>query len=182
MPTFFAGVINQRGEVVQKEEMKLLVKRKVKEANFPYYTTLERITTMKATEFAAIVEAIPYWKLLGMKVRKAEEGYAELYLPFHDELQQAHSFMHGGAIASLLDAAGAVALISKRDFEITVNTVEMKLNFLNPVTFGQKEIVAQGRAIKLGKTLGVSLIEVKDTSDNIIAIGTGTYIVYQKKG
>jgi uncharacterized protein (TIGR00369 family) len=125
-----------------------------------------------------LLESSPYWSLLGMKVRRMEAGYAELVMPFKAELGQLLSFMHGGAVASLLDAAGAVAFFQMLDLEKeVVTTAEMKLNYLNPITLDQKEITACARVVKKGKTLGVSLIEVKNGGGDLFAIGIGTFAI-----
>jgi len=131
---------------------------------------------MNAKELARILESSPYWSLLGLKIRKLEEGFAELYLPFKPELEQVFSVMHGGAVASLLDAAGAVAFFKQMDLASeTISTVELKINYLNPVTIDQEEITATGKVIKKGRKIGVSTIEVKNKSSEIVAIGIGTY-------
>ncbi|HOB86106.1 MAG TPA: PaaI family thioesterase [Bacillota bacterium] len=125
-----------------------------------------------------MLEASPYWRHLGIKVRRLEAGYCELYLPFKPELKQASGLMHGGAIASLLDAAGGMALLKMLDLEKeSITTAELKVNYLNPTTADQEEVVARGRAVKKGKMLGVSLVEIVDASGTPVAVGLGTYAI-----
>jgi uncharacterized protein (TIGR00369 family) len=136
---------------------------------------------MDQKDMIEIIEASPYWNHLGMKIRCMEPGYAEVAMPFKEELSQLLFVMHGGAVASLLDAAGAVSFLKLLDLEKeTITTAEMKLNYLNPVTMDQKEIVATARVVKKGKTLGVALIEAKNGSLEPIAIGIGTYAVISR--
>ncbi len=127
------------------------------------------------------LESSPYWSLLGLKVRKIEHGEAEIILPVRKELGQVFSVMHGGAAASLLDAAGAVSLFDQIDFENeAVTTVELKINYLYPVTLQEKEIIASGRVIKKGRNISVCLIEIINDSGQKIAIGIGTYAIVKK--
>ncbi len=133
---------------------------------------------MEVETLIGLLEASPYWRYLGMKVRNVEPGRAELALAFKKELGQLMSFMHGGAVASLLDAAGGAALLQMLDLENEViTTAEMKLNYLLPVTVDQREITACARVVKKGKTLGVSTIEVKNSAGEIVAVGIGTYAI-----
>ena len=133
---------------------------------------------MEKEKLINYLEAIPFWKHLEMKVKKMGQGYVELTMPFKEEFTQGKSHMHGGALASLLDNAGAIALRTYLEFGVeTVATVEMKINYLLPVTSDQREIVACGRVIKAGRTLGVSTIEIKNDKENIVAVGIGTYVV-----
>ncbi len=137
---------------------------------------------MDAHHAAKQSEASPFWKLLGIKLRRLEEGYAELHLPFAPHLEQVFSTMHGGALASLLDAAGGMALLRKLDLSReTIRTIELKINYLNPVTKDQKGVIAAGRMIKRGKTVGVSSIEIRDESREIVAIGIGTYAIVPRE-
>jgi len=124
------------------------------------------------------LEFSPYWTLLGMKVGHLEKNFARLHLPFSAHLEQIFSVMHGGALASLLDAAGAVAFFPELDLaRETISTIELKINYLNPVTRGQVEVIASGQVIKKGKKVGVSRIEIHNASQELVAIGIGTYAI-----
>jgi uncharacterized protein (TIGR00369 family) len=49
---------------------------------------------------------------LGVDVVRQGEGSARLEMPFREELTNPPGFVHGGAIASLVDGSMAVALVS----------------------------------------------------------------------
>ncbi len=131
---------------------------------------------MQIDDLKAVLESVPYWKLLGIKVRKAEKGYVELYLPFKEDLSQFRGHIHGGALASIMDAAGAIALIMLTDSKMVV-TIEMKINYLKPVTPDQKEITACAKVVQAGKTIGVSSIELKNENDLLVAVGLATFAI-----
>jgi len=134
---------------------------------------------MQFQQLKEYLENIPFWKYLGIKVHKVENGYVELYLPFKKELGQVHGNMHGGALATLLDTAGAVAVRSTINHEV-VNTTEMKINYLRPVTPDQSAVIASGRVIHAGETLGVSNVELRNSEEKLVAAGIGTYIVLNR--
>ena len=95
----------------------------------------------------------PYMELLGATLEAVRPGYAEIHLPARAELRQQHGFVHGGAIASVLDSAAGYAAFSLMPADATVLTVEYKLNLLAP---GQGALlVARGRVVKPGRTLTI---------------------------
>jgi len=58
--------------------------------------------------------------------------------------------------------------------------VDVKLNYLAPAVFGK--LIAKGRQIKLGKTLGYAEAEVSTESGKLLAHGTSTLILLPGKG
>ena len=129
-------------------------------------------------EVIKTLENSPYWSLLGLKVKKLEEGWAEIYLPVTGELMQMFTIMHGGAAASLLDAAGAVALFNWIDPQKeAVATVELKINYLKPVTREETGITARGEVIKKGRSISVCQVDISSDSDSHVAVGIGTYTI-----
>ncbi len=126
-----------------------------------------------------ILENIPFWKHLGITVRRIDDGYAELRLPFKQELEQLEANMHGGALASLLDVAGAVALRARLG-QAKINTAELKINYLKPVTSHQTEVLAYGRVVHAGRTLGVCSVEVTDGEGTMVSTGIATFVILSR--
>jgi len=120
----------------------------------------------------------PYWQLLGMRIEDAEPGSARLALPHKNELLQIYGQIHGGAIASLIDSSVAVALSLTLSPEEKATTVELKVNYLEPVRAG--EIYADSKIRKRGKSIIVGTTEVVDEAGRLLAIGTVTYMVLKK--
>jgi uncharacterized protein (TIGR00369 family) len=58
--------------------------------------------------------------------------------------------------------------------------VEMKLNFLAPARAGK--LVAEGRRIKLGRTLGLGEARVEDEEGKLLAYGIGTFMILPGQG
>jgi uncharacterized protein (TIGR00369 family) len=52
--------------------------------------------------------------------------------------------------------------------------VDLRIDYLRPAR-GSLRVTA--RAVKVGRTLGVADIEVRDEEDRLVAIGRGTYLV-----
>ena len=121
------------------------------------------------------VENAPYYQLLQIHLDEIDTGFARFRMPFRRELVQAYGVAHGGAITSLADTAVAFALMTLIQPGERVTTVEIKINFLTPVTEG--ELVGESRVIQKGKRLALAETEVKDQNGKLVAKGLATYMI-----
>lgn len=96
--------------------------------------------------------------LMGATMPVIEPGYCEIHLPNRKEVTQQHGYVHGGAMASIADAAAGYAAFSLFDSNSAPLTVEYKLNILRP---GEGErMVARARVVKPGRTLTIVQADV----------------------
>lgn len=116
----------------------------------------------------------PFSKLLGMRVESVEEDFARVALPFRGELTQPRGTMHGGALASLADSAMAIALLASVGHEKSIVTIEMKINYLEPVAEGTA--VAECRITHRGKRTAFGDIDIR-VGDRLVARATGTFML-----
>jgi uncharacterized protein (TIGR00369 family) len=61
-----------------------------------------------------------------------------------------------------------------------MTSVDLKLNYLAPAESGK--LVAEGRQIRLGKTLGYAEAKVTSESGKLLAHGTSTLMILHGKG
>jgi uncharacterized protein (TIGR00369 family) len=116
-----------------------------------------------------------------MKILDVGYGYAHLEIDLAQKHLQPFGFVHGGVFASIIDAAAFWAIFyGIEDQNAGVTTVDLKLNYLAPAVSGR--LIARGRQIKLGKTLGYAEAEVVDDSGRILAHGTSTVMILPGKG
>jgi len=102
---------------------------------------------------------------LGAQLVTVKAGYAELHVPFKEELDQHHGYFHGGVIGSLADVSGGFAGYSLLPEGKAMLTVEYKLNIIAP---GAGEYLkGVGRVVKAGRTLTVTEIEVFGVKDGV---------------
>jgi uncharacterized protein (TIGR00369 family) len=120
----------------------------------------------------------PFIKFIGITVPQLGRGYARFVLPFKPELANSIGLLQGGAIAALADEAVAFALYSLVKEGETINTVEMKINFLAAVQEG--EVTAVARISKRGRTISLGEFEVRQ-GDKLVAKGLCTYIHLQPR-
>lgn len=117
----------------------------------------------------------PFWDFIGLKEQVAENGYAELHLDIKPELLQRMGNVHGGVIASLVDASIGSAVRSTTGGEPGPATIELKLNYLRPAQ--GTYLVAKASLYHRGSTTAVGKSEVFDDKGQLIAVGTATFIL-----
>jgi len=122
-----------------------------------------------------VVNTSPYFSLISMEIKELKPGYARLEVLLEEKHLHPFGSTHGGVFASLVDASAYWALYSEVDEGKWMATVEMKLNFLAPARTGK--LVAEGRRIKLGQTLGLAEARVEDGEGKLLAHGIGTFMI-----
>jgi uncharacterized protein (TIGR00369 family) len=124
---------------------------------------------------AKIVNQSPYFSLLTMEIRDLQWGTSLLEIQLAEKHLQPFGFVHGGAIASIMDAATFWAVFPQIEKGLGLTTVEIKVNFLAPTQKGK--LVAKGRCIRLGKTLALGDAEIRNSKGGLVAHGTATMMV-----
>lgn len=80
---------------------------------------------------------------------------------------------HGGVIGAIIDAAGqyvAMMLVGK-----PLATINFRTDYLRPAT--DTHLVATARILRLGRSICVCDIDVRDAEDRLIASGRASYAV-----
>ena len=124
--------------------------------------------------FIKRVQESGIYSLLGMEVMEIRPGYSRLRIEFRKELTHPGGVAHGGVMATLADASVACALFPLLEpDQWAYSTIEMKLNYFRP--FLEGEMIAEGKIIQKGKTIGVGEIDIHDGKDTLYGKGIATY-------
>jgi len=122
-----------------------------------------------------VANSSPYYRLLGMEVKKIKEGESRIEMPFKQDLTHPYGIAHGGAIASLADSAVAMALIDLVDRKDRITTIEFKINFFASVDKGELE--AHAKIIHKGSKTAVGDVEVINEKGKLVAKLIATYSI-----
>ena len=129
---------------------------------------------------ADVINSSPYFKLISMKIREIGKGYSLFEIDLNKKHLQPFGLAHGGVFAALIDTAASWALFyGIEDQNAGLTSVDLKLNYLAPAVSGK--LIAKGRQIKIGKTLGYAEARVTDETGKILAHGTSTIMILQGK-
>lgn len=121
----------------------------------------------------------PYYRLLGFRSEPGEPaGRSRVVLHSRADLENSRGDVHGGVVASLLDAAMGVALRSALQAGEGIATVSMTVNYLEP---GQGTLTGLGRVVRAGRSIASTEADIVDASGRKVAHAIGTMRVIAKR-
>lgn len=137
--------------------------------------SMKKLNPIYVEEVRAITNQCGYFRLVSMQIQKLEKGRSVIDVDVGGQHLQPFGLAHGGVCSAVIDAAVWWAVFTELDEDLGMTTVDLNLNYLAPVANGK--ITAEGRRIKLGKTLGLGEAAVTDQAGKMIAHGTSTVMV-----
>ncbi len=139
------------------------------------------------------IEASPVNSGLGIKIKSLDCSEPQIELQMREDLVGLiyAPMLHGGIIAAVLDAIGSLAIFlhvvnkleigSARDRveqfreKARLNTIDLRVDYLSPgkgITF-----TATGYTLVTSDVMGVARMELHNEARQLIAVGTGSYIL-----
>ena len=121
------------------------------------------------------LKTAPFVGYLSIELVALELGKATLRLPYDQTVTTIGTVVHGGAIATLLDSAGAAAAWS--DAEVPANirgtTVSLAVSYL--AAANDEDVLATARVLSRGRSLVYLDIDATTASGKAVAKGLATY-------
>jgi uncharacterized protein (TIGR00369 family) len=114
----------------------------------------------------------PVAALIGFTLAEVEPGRAVVTLDADRRHANPMGTVHGGVLCDIADAAMGIAYAATLDEGETFTTLELKINFLKPVRAGR--LVATGRVVKGGHTVGLVECDVLDDKERLVARASST--------
>jgi uncharacterized protein (TIGR00369 family) len=122
----------------------------------------------------------PVAELLGLELVSSSPGEAVMALEADERHGNPMGFVQGGVICALADGAMGFAFVTTLADGESFTTVEMKANFLRPFAIGR--LLATGRVLNRGRTLGLTEAHVHDADGRLIAHATSTCMALRPGG
>ena len=128
-------------------------------------------------------DEVAFWRTLGVEVVGAAEGMARLRIAARPELETRRpDTLHGGVLASLIDAAGSAALLTTRDEDDATwagfASTDLNVSYLAAAT---SDVTAEARVLRGGRTMVYTSVEVTDAAGTTVAVGRVTYIIARRR-
>jgi uncharacterized protein (TIGR00369 family) len=114
----------------------------------------------------------PVGKLIGFRPMSVEPGKAVFELEAGPQHANPMGTLHGGVLCDVADAAMGVAYASTLADGESFTTLELKINFLRPFRTGT--LIATGRVVKAGRTIGLVECDVTNSEGQLIARAMST--------
>jgi uncharacterized protein (TIGR00369 family) len=121
----------------------------------------------------------PVATLLGIRAVSFGDGEAVFEMEVRPEHANPMGTVQGGVICALADAAMGLAYASRLGEGETFTTLELKTNYLRQVTDGK--LVATGRVVHAGRTIGLTTCDVVDGEGRKIAHATSTCMTLREQ-
>lgn len=120
---------------------------------------------------------VPFITQLGLELLEweAEEGVAVVRMPFSGVIDNGSATPHGGAIAALIDTAGAAAVWNGHDYDkgTRASTTSISVNYLGSAR--DEAVIATGRCVRRARELNFVEVSAVSESGRPIASGLLTY-------
>lgn len=123
--------------------------------------------------------APPVARLVGFRLLSVAHGESLFELDATEAHWNPMGTLHGGILCDVADAAMGVAFASTLDEDESFTTLELKINFLRPVW--TDKLMAVGRVVKRGRTVGMVECDVKDSKGALVARASCTCTVLRGK-
>ena len=123
----------------------------------------------------------PMAETLGFLLVEVEEGRAIFEGVPEYRYYNPIGTVHGGFTATLLDSALGCAIFSTLAKGEAWTTLELKINYVRPLTKDTGPVRAEGRVIHRGRTVATSEGELKDASGKLYAHATTTCMIFPAK-
>jgi uncharacterized protein (TIGR00369 family) len=106
-------------------------------------------------------------EMMGFALDSVESGRAILRLDVRRRHKQLHGVVHGGILAAMADTAAAIASYSVLPKGSTLATVELSINYLEPVPRGR--VRAEARVLRVGRNFVVAECEIRIANGSLAA-------------
>jgi uncharacterized protein (TIGR00369 family) len=138
--------------------------------------TISGIEYLKALQSGELPPP-PIAVLMGMWITEVSEGR----VVFAAEPAEYHynplGTVHGGVMATLLDSALGCAVQSMLPAGISYTTLELKVNYLRPITTKTGTVYCEGKIIYVGGRVATAEGRLTDAAGKLYAHGTTTCII-----
>jgi acyl-CoA thioesterase len=118
---------------------------------------------------------VPLHELLGVRIVVAENGRGQVALTVSEMHLRTFGMLHGGVMATLLDASMGIAAMTRAPVEHDVVTVQLNVNFIRPA-WERETLSATGEILHSGRRTAVARGEIRTAEGALVASGTATFM------
>lgn len=122
--------------------------------------------------------APPIVELMGMTPRRTSPGCAVFQGTPGPEHYNPSGVVHGGYGASLLDTAVGCAIHTLLPAGKGYTTLELKVNYIRPMTAETGPVRAEGKVISVGGQVGIAEGRLTDANGKLYPFATTTCLVF----
>jgi uncharacterized protein (TIGR00369 family) len=145
----------------------------------------EEALTMSGLEYLkrmrdGSIDNAPVALLVGFKLVEVEEGRAVFELEPAEHQYNPFGTIHGGVTAGVIDAATGCAVHSTLPAGAGFTSLEIKVNYVRPVTTETGLLRCEGRVVHTGNRIAVTEGRVTDREGKLYAFGVSTIMIFRQ--
>lgn len=119
----------------------------------------------------------PVCALLGLRFADVAEGSVTVAMPASLWFCTGFGTFYGGVLAAFADAAINTAVMTTVPAGTSFGTLDLKVNFLRPVTPDGRALVAKATVEQRGRTIAVTTCRIDDADGRRVAMATGSAMI-----
>ena len=120
----------------------------------------------------------PIARLIGYRIAEIEHGHAVFELEPGEFLYNPFATVHGGIASTLLDTTMTAAVLSTLSKGFGCSTLEIKVNFIRPITIESGLMRCEARVIHSGSRIATAEGKMTNSQGKLYAHGGSTCIMF----
>jgi uncharacterized protein (TIGR00369 family) len=136
-------------------------------------TGLDYLQRIVSGEYAQL----PIGEHLGFRIAAVEPGKVTIKGRPDERSYNLLNSVHGGWTAAVLDTAMALSNVSLMAADQTFTTIDIRINYLRPITVGTGEVTAVGNVLQSGRKIAYVEAKLTDAGGKLLAHGTGSLLI-----
>ncbi|MBL8858849.1 MAG: PaaI family thioesterase [Planctomycetes bacterium] len=122
--------------------------------------------------------APPITRLVGFALSSIEPGRVVFEFTAGEEHSNPMAGTHGGILTTVLDSAMGCAIATKLARGQGYTTLELKINFVRPVTHATSKLFGEGRIVHFGSKTATAEGYLRDAEGRLYAHATTTCLIF----
>ena len=120
----------------------------------------------------------PIAELVRMRLVDVEDGRITFSCTPDGSMYNPLGMVHGGLACTLLDTATGCALHTTLREGVGYTSIEIKVNYLKPITVASGQLTAVGTVVKAGSRVGFAEATLTDAAGALVATATSTLLIF----
>jgi len=137
----------------------------------------KRIADLRALLEQGLAAGIGVGHALGIHLDTLEAGRSVWTLTPSPAAANAMFTVHGGVLATLMDTAMGSAVFTRLPADIYYTTLELKVNFVRPVSLTAPALTCVARTVHVGRRTATAECTVTGAGGKLVAHGTCTCLL-----
>ena len=117
-------------------------------------------------------------RVLGIRCVAVSDGEVSAELMPHEDLENMGGTIHGGVLAALLDTVMGAALHTRLSAGQKFATIDLKVNYLRPLSRASGVMRGTGRIINAGRRIAYVEGEIRDSSAALAVHAVGNFALF----